>query len=114
VGSLLRRTRAVVLVTQWGFAPVDFPAIFAALPVEDRAALGCVLAPQRPLKIPTLAGLPVLPLDGNAADAGPDEATASAPCLTFTTSNHQRTQTGPARPTNNSWACRGRSSLHRP
>jgi acyl-CoA synthetase (AMP-forming)/AMP-acid ligase II len=49
VGSLLRRTRAVALVTQWGFAPVDFPAIFSALPKEDRAALRCVLAPQTSL-----------------------------------------------------------------
>ncbi|HEX8809718.1 MAG TPA: AMP-binding protein, partial [Xanthobacteraceae bacterium] len=39
VGGLLRRTRAVALVTQWGFAPVDFPAIFSALPQEDRTAL---------------------------------------------------------------------------
>ena len=49
VGSLLRRTRAVALVTQWGFAPVDFPAIFSAIPEEDRAALRCVLAPQTSL-----------------------------------------------------------------
>jgi len=41
VGSLLRRTRAVALVTQWGFAPVDFPAIFSALPkkIAPRCAL---------------------------------------------------------------------------
>ena len=92
VGSLLRRTRAVALVTQWGFAPVDFPAIFSALPIEDRAGLRYVLAPQRSLSTATLAGLPVLPLDGHAADAGPDEATAGAPCLTFTTSG---TTSGP-------------------
>src|SRR5215471_12402534 len=35
VGNLLRRSRAVAVLTQWGFAPVDFPAILAALPVED-------------------------------------------------------------------------------
>jgi fatty-acyl-CoA synthase len=92
VGGLLRRTRAVALVTQWGFAPVDFPAIFSALPQEDRAALRCVLAPRMSLNAKTLAGLPVLPLDGDAADAGPDEATAGAPCLTFTTSG---TTSGP-------------------
>ena len=39
VGNLLRRSRAVALVTQWGFPPVNFPAIFAALPVEDRMLL---------------------------------------------------------------------------
>jgi fatty-acyl-CoA synthase len=92
VGSLLRRTRAVALVTQWGFAPVDFPAIFSALPIEDRASLRCILAPQKSLDAATLAGLPVLPLDGNAADAGPNQATAGAPCLTFTTSG---TTSGP-------------------
>src|SRR6516165_9678857 len=86
VGGLLRRTRAVALVTQWGFAPVDFPAIFSALPQEDRTALRSVLAPQRSLNATTLAGLPVLPLEGDAADAERDEAMAGAPCLTFTTS----------------------------
>src|SRR3984893_3399165 len=92
VGSLLRRTRAIALVTQWGFAPVDFPAIFSALPQEDRAALRCVLAPQTSLKANTLAGLPVLPLEGHLADAGPDGAIGGAPCLTFTTSG---TTSGP-------------------
>jgi fatty-acyl-CoA synthase len=48
VGNLLRRSRAVVLVTQWGFPPVDFPAIVVALPVEDRAGLRCVLGLQLP------------------------------------------------------------------
>jgi fatty-acyl-CoA synthase len=38
VGNLLRRSRAVAMVTEWGFPPVDFPAIFAALPAQDRAA----------------------------------------------------------------------------
>jgi fatty-acyl-CoA synthase len=92
VGGLLRRTRAVALVTQWGFAPVDFPAIFSALPREDRAALRCVLAPQGSVSAATLVGLPVLPLEGDAADAGRDEATSEAPCLTFTTSG---TTSGP-------------------
>src|SRR6516162_3722741 len=86
VGNLLRRSRAVALVTEWGFPPVDFPAIFAALPAEDRAALRCVLGLQLPPGVTQLVGLPVLPLDGAAADAGPDEATGERPCLTFTTS----------------------------
>jgi hypothetical protein len=63
-------------MTEWGFAHVDFPAIFSSLPIEDRAGLRCVVAPQRSLSTATLAGLPVLPLDGRAGDAGPDEATA--------------------------------------
>jgi fatty-acyl-CoA synthase len=92
VGNLLRRSRAVAVVTEWGFAPVDFPAIFSALPADDRAALRCVLAPSRTLNVTELAGLPVLPLDGDAADAGADEATSAAPCLTFTTSG---TTSGP-------------------
>ena len=46
VGNILRRSRAVALVTEWGFPPVDFPAIFAALPPEDRAALRCVFGLQ--------------------------------------------------------------------
>src|SRR5262249_20763400 len=85
-GNLLRRSRAVALVTQWGFPPVDFPAIFAALPVEDRAGLRCVLGLQLPPGMTQLAGLPVLSLDGDAVDAGPDEAAGEKPCLTFTTS----------------------------
>jgi fatty-acyl-CoA synthase len=92
VGSLLRRTRAVALVTQWGFAPVDFPAIFADLPIPDRASLRCVLAPQRVLNPAALMELPVLPLEGRAAAAGPDDAAGGAPCLTFTTSG---TASGP-------------------
>ena len=92
VGSLLRRTRAVALVTQWGFAPADFPAMFSALPEEDRAALRYVLAPQTSINAKTLAGLPVLPLEGDPTDAGPDEAIGAAPCLTFTTSG---TTSGP-------------------
>jgi fatty-acyl-CoA synthase len=86
VGNLLRRSRAVAMVTEWGFPPVDFPAIFAALPAQDRAALRCVLELKLSTSVTQLAGLPVLPLDGAAADAGPDEATGEKPCLTFTTS----------------------------
>src|SRR2546430_1071789 len=85
IGNLLRRSRAVALVTEWGFPPVDFPAIFAALPAEDRVALRCVLGLQLPAGVTQLVGLPVLPLDGAVADAGPDEATGGRPCLTFTT-----------------------------
>ena len=73
-------------MTQCGFPQVDFAAIFAALPVEDRAGLRCVLGLQLPPGMTQLAGLPVLSLEGPAADAGLDEATAETPCLTFTTS----------------------------
>ena len=92
VGNLLRRTRAVAMVTEWGFAPVDFPGIFSALPAEDRAAVRCVFGLPRSLGITKLACLPVRPLDGDAADAGPDESKGDTPCLTFTTSG---TTSGP-------------------
>src|SRR6516225_1228045 len=84
VGSLLRGSRAVALVTDWRFPPVDFPAIAAALPAEDRAALRCLLGVSPGAS--ELAGLPVHALDGAAGDAGPDQARGQLPCLTFTTS----------------------------
>jgi fatty-acyl-CoA synthase len=87
VGNLLRRSRPVAMLTEWGFQPVDFPAIFAALPAQDRAALRCVLGFEVSPSVTQLAGLPVLSLEGAAADAGLDEAaTGETPCLTFTTS----------------------------
>ena len=92
VGSLLRRSHASALVMQWGFSPVDFPAIFASLPAADRAALHSVFGLAAPRGVTQLTDLPVLPLDGDAALAGPDEATPEAPCLTFTTSG---TTSGP-------------------
>jgi fatty-acyl-CoA synthase len=92
VGNLLQRSRAVVLVTQWGFPPVDFPAIFAALPANERVALRSVLGLSLPPGVTQLAGVPVLPFDSAAADLRPDEATGEAPCLTFTTSG---TTSGP-------------------
>jgi len=93
VGNLLRRSRAVALVTEWGFAPVDFPSILAALPAQDRPALRCVIGLEPPAGITEVAGLPVLPLYRDAtADAAPDEAAGEAPCLTFTTSG---TTSGP-------------------
>ena len=92
VGNLLQRSRAGILVTDWDFAPVDFPAILVGLPIEDRAHLRSVLAVAAPSGVTELAGLPVLPLEGPAVEAGPDAATAEAPCLTFTTSG---TTSGP-------------------
>jgi len=86
VGNLLRRSRPVAMLTEWGFPPVDFPAIFAALPAQDRAALRRVLGLKVSPSVTQLAGLPVLSLDGDAVDAGPDEAAGGKPCLTFTTS----------------------------
>src|SRR5262249_57192313 len=86
VGTLLRRSRPVAMLMEWGFPPVDFPAIFAALPAQDRAGLRCVLGLKVSPSVTQLAGLPVLSLEGPAADAGLDEATAETPCLTFTTS----------------------------
>src|SRR5215468_7541717 len=90
VGNLLRRSRPVAMLMEWGFPPVDFPAIFAALPAQDRAALRCVLGLKVSPSVTQLAGLPVLSLEGPAADAGLDEATGETPCLTFTTSGTRR------------------------
>ena len=92
VGNLLRRSRAMTLVTDWDFPPVDFPSILASLPIEDRAHLCSVFAPSAPIGVTELAGLPVLSLEDPATDGGPDAATAEAPCLTFTTSG---TTSGP-------------------
>src|SRR5262249_49162303 len=87
IGNLLRRSRPVAMLTEWGFPPVDFPAIFAALPAQDRAALRCVLGLKVSPSVTQLAGLPVLSLEeGPAADAGLDEATGETPCLTSPTS----------------------------
>ncbi|HXW26886.1 MAG TPA: AMP-binding protein [Xanthobacteraceae bacterium] len=86
VGGLLRRSGAVALVTQWGFGPVDFPALFAALPAPDRATVRCVLGLDLPAGLSLLAGLPATPLFSAVADAGADEASGETPCLTFTTS----------------------------
>src|SRR5262249_20821851 len=80
VGNLLRRARPVAMLTEWGFPPVDFPAIFAALPAQDRAALRCVLGQKRP------AGVRVWPREGPAAAAGREEATGEPPSLTSTPS----------------------------
>ena len=92
VGNLLRRSRAAAVVTQWEFPLVDFPAIFSALPAEDRAAVRCLLGLPLSLGVTELAGLPVLPLEGPAGDAGPDEGRGESHCLTFTTSG---TTSGP-------------------
>ena len=92
VGGLLRRSGAVAVLTQWGFAPVDFPAILDGLPAEDRSALRTILAAGDAARPETFAGLPVRPLLGDPAAAGPDEGAPDAPCLTFTTSG---TTSGP-------------------
>ena len=51
VGSLLRRTRAVALVTEWDFAPVDFPAILSVLP-DDVAPRSAASSPRKDLRLP--------------------------------------------------------------
>ena len=90
VGSLLARSRASVLVTEWGFEPADFPAILAGLPEEERAALRVVIGRNLPEGVADVAGVPAQVL--RASGAAPDAATATSPCLTFTTSG---TTSGP-------------------
>ncbi|WP_158742856.1 AMP-binding protein [Acidisphaera sp. L21] len=90
VGSLLQRSAATVLVTEWGFEPVDFPAILAGLPAEDRAGLRLVVGRNLPGGVSAIAGVPVQKLGGSGTV--PDAATPDSPCLTFTTSG---TTSGP-------------------
>ncbi len=90
VGNLLRRSRPVAMLTEWGFPPVDFPAIFAALPAQDRAALRCVLGFKVSPSVTQLVGLPVLSLEGTAADAGLDERPGRRPA------SHSRPRAPPA------------------
>ncbi|GGF48001.1 acyl-CoA synthetase [Aliidongia dinghuensis] len=88
VGSLLHRSAARVLVTEWGFEPVDFPALLAAIPKTDRPALRLVIGRRLPAGVSAVAGLPAERLDPEARFAGdvPDAAAPDLPCLTFTTS----------------------------
>jgi fatty-acyl-CoA synthase len=84
LGFLLRRSRARLLVTDFAFAAVDFPAVLAEVPAEDRAGLEAVIGRNAE------AGQGVIPLREAvpvAAEASPDD-----PCLTFTTSG---TTSGP-------------------
>jgi fatty-acyl-CoA synthase len=88
VGNLLRRSGARVLVMTWGFAPVDFAALLAAVPQDERAALRCVIG--RKAAVRDVAGLPVVALEPQGEIR--DQASPDAPCLTFTTSG---TTSGP-------------------
>jgi hypothetical protein len=74
-GNLLDRSRAVALVTDWDFAPVDFLAILASLPIDDRAHLRSVLALSAPAGVTDVVGLAVLPFEGLDTETGPDAAT---------------------------------------
>jgi fatty-acyl-CoA synthase len=88
VGYLLQRSRASVLVTAWGFAPVDFPKLLGEISAEDRSALRCVIG--RNATACEVANLPVVPLEPQGHID--DSATPDAFCLTFTTSG---TTSGP-------------------
>jgi fatty-acyl-CoA synthase len=82
IGPLLRRSGAAVLVTDFNFSPVNFPAILADVPAEERAGLRAIIG--RGAEAGTISGIRKLPLwpDGNAPDVG----ALDSPCLTFTTS----------------------------
>ena len=87
VATLLRRAQPSLLVTDPGFAPVDFAAILGDVPPADRASLRQVL-----VRTPTaaFAGLPADLLAPGGEP--PDTATPDAPCATYTTSG---TTSGP-------------------
>src|SRR5437588_160146 len=89
--------RTLGALMAWSGLDPEAPAVTDAGGTLDRrafqnrvlhltAGLRCVLGLQLPAGVTQLVGLPVLPLDGAVADAGPDEATGERPCLTFTTS----------------------------
>jgi len=82
VGHLLERSKARALVTAWGFAPVDFPALLAEIPAAQRASLECVIG--RHATAQNIGGHPVVRLA--PAERCADRAQPEAPCLTFTTS----------------------------
>lgn len=84
VGYLLRRSRASMLATRWGFGPVDFPAILGTVAEEDRAALRRVIGVEVPAGVSDILDLPVEPLQSEGEI--PDRSAPDAPCLTYTTS----------------------------
>ena len=86
---MLRRSKASVLVTAWGFAPADFPSFLRKMSAQDRAALAVRCRTRCGLRR-VIAGLPVVPLE--PVGRTPDFAQGEAPCLTFTTSG---TTSGP-------------------
>jgi fatty-acyl-CoA synthase len=95
VASLLVRTRARVLVTEWGFAPVDFAAILAGVDRESLGGLRLVIGRRLPPGVTEVAGIPAIrlePLGTTSEGEAADGARPDAPCLTFTTSG---TTSGP-------------------
>lgn len=92
VAYLLERARPCAIVTQWGFAAGDFPALLEELLPRLGAPLSLVIGLDTAET--RLGALPVLPW--SALDAMPeretDDATPERDCLTFTTSG---TTSGP-------------------
>jgi fatty-acyl-CoA synthase len=82
VGHLLERAKARVLVTDFAFRPVNFPALLAEIPAGQRTSVECIIG--RDAAAQEIAGHAVVRL----APAGTceDRADPEAPCLTFTTS----------------------------
>ena len=91
VASLLNRSGAAVLVTEWGFAPVDFPTLLAGIAATDRPLLRLVLGRHLPDGVTHIANLPAQRLAPIAGDV-PDASTPESHCLTYTTSG---TTSGP-------------------
>nr|WP_282571854.1 AMP-binding protein [Roseomonas acroporae] len=88
VSSLIDRARPSALVTAWGFAPVDFPALLEGILPDARAPLRFVVGVDAPEGAAAVAGLPVLPWEALelALERAADDAAPDAACLTFTTS----------------------------
>ena len=86
LAPLLRRAAPCAIAVARDFAPVDARAVLEALPADARASLRLVIGVDDAGE-GSLCGLPVLPLERLAAvTEAPDEASAEAECLTFTTS----------------------------
>jgi fatty-acyl-CoA synthase len=100
VGALLARSRAGLLVTEWGFPAVDFPAVFAGIAPAERPDLKLVIGRHLPEGTDSIAGLPAqrlvaatdAPARASPNLATPNLATPDMGCLTFTTSG---TTSGP-------------------
>lgn len=92
VASLLQRSKARVLVTEWDFESVDFPAIFASIPADERPDLRAIVGRHLPPELVEIGGLATLPVEGVTAGPPADVATPNSLSVTFTTSG---TTSGP-------------------
>ena len=92
VASLLQRSQARALVTEWGFQPVDFPSIIASIPAKKRPDLRTIIGRHLPREFQAIHGVTTISLSGPTSRLPPQNATPQSPIVTFTTSG---TTSGP-------------------